>query len=320
MKKPPAFQFYPDDYLSDSSIELMSLEQQGAYWRLCCFAWKSTPVGHLLNDRSTLAGLSRLGDRWDDNAEAILRAFRVSDDGKTLYQKRLVEEFNRLEERRNQAVEAGKASAKARSTTVERPLNDRSPEAPTKVNPSSASSVASSSAEDLKHSRASAHVDETEEGEEIFGERVFDGMALAALWWTVLVRDPGDPGYIVKAALLIRTYASAQSEPKDPFDLSRELLKAFAGLLAEWRTKGKGCEPNALKFVEHFGKICDWYENKRPAKITASPYSNDAPAPSGRVVPSVQETDELARARAAIVPVGPPAAFLDLKSKIGRDL
>ena len=38
-EKAPAFQFYPKDWISDESVLLMSLEQEGAYIRLLCHAW-----------------------------------------------------------------------------------------------------------------------------------------------------------------------------------------------------------------------------------------------------------------------------------------
>lgn len=40
MKSPPAFQFYPSDYLSSAKVQSMSLAAQGAYIRLLCYQWQ----------------------------------------------------------------------------------------------------------------------------------------------------------------------------------------------------------------------------------------------------------------------------------------
>ena len=39
MKKAPAFQFYPMDWLSDTNVVRMTVEQEGAYLRLLCYCW-----------------------------------------------------------------------------------------------------------------------------------------------------------------------------------------------------------------------------------------------------------------------------------------
>lgn len=39
MKKSPAFQFYPNDFLGSGAVSAMDLEEVGAYWMLLCYAW-----------------------------------------------------------------------------------------------------------------------------------------------------------------------------------------------------------------------------------------------------------------------------------------
>ena len=39
MGRPPAFQFYPNDWLSSPTILLMTPAQEGAYIRLLCYCW-----------------------------------------------------------------------------------------------------------------------------------------------------------------------------------------------------------------------------------------------------------------------------------------
>lgn len=126
MSKSPAFQFYPADYLADANVDMMTLEQQGAYVRLLCHAWRSTTVGRLLNDPQRLSSLARMSlEQWSANSAAILRAFRVDPDG-YITQKRLVEEWEKQQARYNQCVAAGKNSAKKRLSESQRPLNERS--------------------------------------------------------------------------------------------------------------------------------------------------------------------------------------------------
>jgi len=39
MNNPPAFQFYPKDFLADANVQAMTLEETGAYIRLLCACW-----------------------------------------------------------------------------------------------------------------------------------------------------------------------------------------------------------------------------------------------------------------------------------------
>jgi len=87
-----SFQFCPADYISDLNIEAMTLEQQGAYMRLICYAWTSTNVGHLPNDDETLAQLSRLGEeKWAQSKSKILKAFDLSVDGFIIHRQLIAE-------------------------------------------------------------------------------------------------------------------------------------------------------------------------------------------------------------------------------------
>jgi len=53
--KSPAFQFYPQDWLSSPRIAMMSLEEQGAYIRLLCYDWTNDGI-----PKESLLGLSTL--------------------------------------------------------------------------------------------------------------------------------------------------------------------------------------------------------------------------------------------------------------------
>ena len=52
--KSPAFQFYVADYLADANVQMMSLEEEGAYIRLICFCWRE---GSIPNDTEKLQKL-----------------------------------------------------------------------------------------------------------------------------------------------------------------------------------------------------------------------------------------------------------------------
>jgi uncharacterized protein YdaU (DUF1376 family) len=52
--KAPAFQFYPNDFLSDPNVMVMSLQERGAYITLICVCWTQ---GVLPDDKARLARL-----------------------------------------------------------------------------------------------------------------------------------------------------------------------------------------------------------------------------------------------------------------------
>lgn len=132
----PAFQFYPHDWISDWSVELMTNEQLGAYFRLCCHAWHSEQPGRLPNDRSTLAGLCRMSvEWWDANGPSIVRAFKVEKDG-WLTHPYLIKQWEKQQTYKAQKVEAGKASAAKRQQA----LNERSTDVQRTGNSSSSTS------------------------------------------------------------------------------------------------------------------------------------------------------------------------------------
>jgi len=112
MKKSPAFQFYPNDWLSSTAITLMTPAEEGAYIRLLAIAWNSEDCGLPDNDEQ-LAILSRLGEGWlKGGSTKIRKCFFVS--GEKLFNKRLLDERKKQEEWRKKSSEGGKKSAKKR--------------------------------------------------------------------------------------------------------------------------------------------------------------------------------------------------------------
>lgn len=108
MAKSPAFQFYPDSWLSSQSITLMSPAEEGAYIRLLCHAWLAPDCG-LPADSESLKVLSRLGSGWNRSESRIRAKFTERDD--RLFNDRLIEERNKQEVWRQKSSYGGSKSA-----------------------------------------------------------------------------------------------------------------------------------------------------------------------------------------------------------------
>jgi uncharacterized protein YdaU (DUF1376 family) len=112
MGKPPAFQFYPGDWLSSKDVMLMTSAEEGAYIRLLALSWLEDDCG-LPDDEDALSRLSRLGEAWFKGGSTVLRKKFVSRNGR-LYNLRLLEERKKQEEWRQKSSEGGKKSANVR--------------------------------------------------------------------------------------------------------------------------------------------------------------------------------------------------------------
>lgn len=130
--KTPAFQFYPADWLSSQRVQMMTLEEEGAYIRLLCYCWNH---GSIPADTAQIARL--VGKSCsNETATTVQRMFNersTSVDGSlnsvaALVHDRLEREKDKQAARRDQASEAGKKSAESRKkpTDVQRESNDRS--------------------------------------------------------------------------------------------------------------------------------------------------------------------------------------------------
>jgi uncharacterized protein YdaU (DUF1376 family) len=130
--KAPAFQFYPADWLSSQRVQMMTLEEEGAYIRLLCYCWNH---GSIPADPAQIARL--VGKSCsNETATTVQRMFNERsttvegsfNDSTTLVHDRLELEKDKQAARRDQASEAGKKSAESRKkpTDVQRESNDRS--------------------------------------------------------------------------------------------------------------------------------------------------------------------------------------------------
>ncbi len=115
-KKPPAFLMYASDWLGSTKVDLMSLEQQGAYFRLLCHQWGDQETCSIPADDRSLSRLSRLGSRWEEEKAEILECFEPHPDlSGRLTNRRLYSMWVERQEFVAQKREAGKKSGEARS-------------------------------------------------------------------------------------------------------------------------------------------------------------------------------------------------------------
>lgn len=142
MGKAPAFQFYAAEYLADERVQLLTLEQEGAYIRLLAYCWREGSIP------ADLVKLSRLCKGAQVDALAgVVELFIPGDEGRLLH-KRLEDERIKQAEYRNKQAENGGKGGRPRK---EKPNQTQTKglglfgETQTKAKKSSSSAFASSS-------------------------------------------------------------------------------------------------------------------------------------------------------------------------------
>jgi uncharacterized protein YdaU (DUF1376 family) len=240
-EKSPAFQFYPQDYLADPNVAEMTLEEQGAYIRLICYAWIA---GSIPADPERCARLVGNGCSISV-ATNVQRAFNEpSTDPQRLLHKRVEKERQKQAIRREQTSSAGRKSAAKR--TVSRELttrsNKRSTNVQRNVNPSS-----SSSDEDVFVSNSESQVVQFEDFWSICPRKTAKGSARKAWMKSIKLAPPEtiiqamesyaksmagkDPQYIAHPATWLNAerwldVAEFQPSKVDIYDLSSSEAKA----------------------------------------------------------------------------------------------
>lgn len=106
IRKSPAFQFYPDTFLSDANVIAMSLQERGAYITLICICWIE---GSLPSDTAKLAKLcgtphTSFRKLWPN----IAPCFRASGDQRMVHPRLEKEKKKQREYRRRQSDAANK--------------------------------------------------------------------------------------------------------------------------------------------------------------------------------------------------------------------
>lgn len=240
--KAPAFQFYAAEYLADEHVQLMTLEQEGAYIRLLAFCWRE---GSIPADPAALSMLTK-GGSTKDIAVVIQRFKPHAENIARLVHPRLEAERLKQAEWREKSAKGGRKSGKARKRKakdfkyLQEPVKGGStkpqPVALTKTEPprlntssmsSSSSSSASSTAtpEEKKDKRAD---------------------------------KPHDPRSKHPAIVAVQNIRGSYP-PKELWDTVIELLGEHPDVVrlkkcwVAWRTKGY--KPM------NYGWLVDWYPN-----------------------------------------------------------
>ena len=111
-QKSPAYQWYPKDYMTDTRVMLMDIATQGAYRMALDICWLHG--GEITADPRELSMLIGKGCKIK-HAEAVIAMFTVSEDGKTMRNKRLDVERDLAETRKLLAQESALHASEALS-------------------------------------------------------------------------------------------------------------------------------------------------------------------------------------------------------------
>ncbi len=117
MKAPPAFQFFPADWLSSSKVQRMSNAAEGIYIRLICYQWMD---GFIPDSVTLLARLCKISERkmkklWGE----VSPCFDLEIEPGKLANKRLEETRNQQLEYRAKQAEHGKHGAEIKKGSLE---------------------------------------------------------------------------------------------------------------------------------------------------------------------------------------------------------
>jgi len=104
--KSPAFQFYPNDFLSDANVIVMSLQERGAYITLVCICWQQGGLPAQVERLARLCGTptATFQRLWP----AISPCFRSVADGQRLLHPRLEKERKKQRAYRKAQSDKGK--------------------------------------------------------------------------------------------------------------------------------------------------------------------------------------------------------------------
>jgi len=146
MSKPPAFQFYASDFLTDYKVAVMSMEARGVYITLLAHAWLE--IG-LPEDARMLARICGNPPDWEVIWAEVRKCFLIGEDGK-LYNERMELERSQLKTYIESRKKAGKAGAQARwgVTSANADVATKEPMAMRKQSSSHSSSTSISSSKE----------------------------------------------------------------------------------------------------------------------------------------------------------------------------
>lgn len=120
--KSPAFQWYPADYLGSQRVQLMTLEEEGAYRRLLDYCWLH---GSIPADISLLA---RLIGKGASTTLATTVSTMFQPKGDRLVHDRLDSERRKQEQWRAKSAEGGRKGAATRAKRVAQKPDEQQPD------------------------------------------------------------------------------------------------------------------------------------------------------------------------------------------------
>ena len=142
--KAPAFQFYPQDFISSLDVQVMNVEQVGAYILLLSNAWIHDPQGYLPNNDLLLQRICRMNDKqWTKNKSLILKKFEKT--GELIFNGRLIKELEKQAENRKKQAENGRKGGRPKANQKPKKAVGYSGETQTEPKKSSSSSSSISS-------------------------------------------------------------------------------------------------------------------------------------------------------------------------------
>lgn len=144
--KRPSFQFYPQDWLSDSKLQLCEIEEEGLLIRLICHMHQGTKYGSLdTNDPKFVQKLTKISPKkfYKSFQKLLKLGIILTDENGYFFCKRMVED----ERLRKENTENGKKGGNPKLLTP--PLTPQV-NPPHKASSSSSSSLSSSEEKELK--------------------------------------------------------------------------------------------------------------------------------------------------------------------------
>lgn len=128
MNKSPAFQLYPQDFISSLDCQIMTLAEFGAFNWLLYHSWIQSPQCYLPNDIKILARLLRISNEEMDGMweNSLKKKFQVSEDKKFIYNERLLFEYNKQIDHKEKRAKAGHKGMEERwQTDSKGKVNDK---------------------------------------------------------------------------------------------------------------------------------------------------------------------------------------------------
>lgn len=112
-RKPPYFRFNVSDYLSSMWVQRMTAEQRGWYIMLLCRCWDSDNC-MLPNDDHMHVYAGADPKRFAKHGWIVIQRFNTTEDGKYLFNKRLMDEYEEILAHRMNLSEKGREAVSRR--------------------------------------------------------------------------------------------------------------------------------------------------------------------------------------------------------------